>query len=479
MNYVLCHKNTEVLNVRIENDEIYKINSIYNKEHLPLFLKSDKLDDKGKTAAFKEWWKGRCIPASRQNLDKVLSQLKGASLESLIVKSMGLSLSDQYWIKPEKSELKWEDVNFYENDFSSDVGDLFFGMKLNKKINFVSPDNTSDGWLLKKWVIKDGKRFLIKGGSAPYEQEPFNEVLASEICERLGIPHAKYALTKIEGESFKDNYFSICNNVTTTDTELVSAWNVLNIKKSEKRISNFENFLNRCDELSVATRERLKNDIGKMILLDFITANTDRHYNNFSFLRNSNTLEWLGLAPIFDTGTSMFNKVSTEELKYSYFTDSKKIKAKPFYKNQQRQLESFSTVLALQKIDFDSLKGISSFYSDLLSLNKKISGERRKILTEQLERRIRHAKAIVYRKNEVTKKFLKLIHENNSSENAMDKISSALVQVRSENPAYKNILDNYLRNLQPKDELEMEKLIVKDVNYFFGNKKDIDRLAKK
>ena len=479
MNYILCHKNIKVLNVQIVSDAIYKINSIYNEEHLPLFLKSSKMNDKSKTAAFKEWWKGRCIPASRQNLDKVLSRIGGMSLESLLVKSMGLSLSDQYWIKPESSGLKWEDVNFYENDFSSDIGDLFFGMKLSKKINFVSPDNTSDGWLLKKWVIKDGKRLLIKGGSAPYEQEPFNEVLASEICERLGIPHAKYALTKIEDDSFKDNYFCVCDNVTTSDTELVSAWNVLNTKKSEKRISNFKIFLNRCDELGVATKERLKNDIGKMILLDFITANTDRHYNNFSFLRNSNTLEWFGLAPIFDTGTSMFNKTSTEELKLSYYTDSKKIQAKPFYKNQQKQLESFSTMLALQKINFDSLEGISGFYSDLLSINKKISGERRKILTEQLDRRIKHARAIVYRKNEITKKFLKLIHEDNSSRKMMDKISSSRIQVSSENPAYKNILDNYLRNMRPKNEMEMEKLIVKDVNYFFGRKEGVDPLQKK
>lgn len=41
--------------------------------------------------------------------------------------------------------------------------------------SLISPDNTSDGWLKKKWTIIDGKRCLIKSGSAPFFQEPLNE----------------------------------------------------------------------------------------------------------------------------------------------------------------------------------------------------------------------------------------------------------------------------------------------------------------
>ena len=207
-----------------------------------------------------------------------------------------------------------------------------------------------------------------------------------------------------------------------------------------------------------------------MILLDFITANTDRHYNNFAFLRNSNTLKWKGLAPIYDTGTSMFNTKATEELKFFESTDSQKIEAKPFYTKQQKQLESFSTIIALQEINFDSLKDIPDFYSDLLSLNKKVSEERRKLLTVQLKRRTEHAQAIVYRKNDITREFLSIINEDKTDRKLMDKISSAFVQVSSKNPVYKNILNNYLKVLKPANESDMEKLILRDVNYFFSKK---------
>ena len=41
-------------------------------------------------------------------------------------------------------------------------------------------------------------------------------------------------------------------------------------------------------------------------MTDYILTNTDRHYNNFGVLRDTHTLKFIGLAPIFDTGNSMF-----------------------------------------------------------------------------------------------------------------------------------------------------------------------------
>ncbi len=39
-----------------------------------------------------------------------------------------------------------------ENTFSDDVGNILFGQKIsNNPVSLMSPDNTSDGWLKKKW----------------------------------------------------------------------------------------------------------------------------------------------------------------------------------------------------------------------------------------------------------------------------------------------------------------------------------------
>lgn len=57
-----------------------------------------------------------------------------------------------------------------------------------------TPNSTTDGMLKKAWVIEDGVRYLLKGGYKNETLQPFNEVLASEVCNRLGFDHVEYTL---------------------------------------------------------------------------------------------------------------------------------------------------------------------------------------------------------------------------------------------------------------------------------------------
>ena len=50
------------------------------------------------------------------------------------------------------------------------------------------------------------------------------------------------------------------------------------------------------------------------IMTDYLMSNTDRHMNNISIVRDPDTLEVLGMAPIYDTGNSMFYKIPYEQL---------------------------------------------------------------------------------------------------------------------------------------------------------------------
>ena len=45
-----------------------------------------------------------------------------------------------------------------------------------------------------------------------------------------------------------------------------------------------------------------------MIILDFIMANEDRHLGNFGVIRDVESLQWVAICPIFDTGRSLNNK---------------------------------------------------------------------------------------------------------------------------------------------------------------------------
>ena len=176
---VLMHQDTEVVDIVVDSEtgHIASVKEIYSVDDLPvginpLFIEKD----------LSNWWNERSIPLSRSGLADALEQLDIQSPRFLLTKCLGLSLSDQYWIKDKQSNIKWKQVNFFDNKFSEDLGELLFGKQFDKnEINLSSPDSTSIGNLKKRWKIIDDRRYLVKGGSNPYQQEPVNEVVASRV----------------------------------------------------------------------------------------------------------------------------------------------------------------------------------------------------------------------------------------------------------------------------------------------------------
>ena len=131
-----------------------------------------------------------------------------------------------------------------------------------------------------------------------------------------------------------------------------------------------------------------------MLTVDFIIANTDRHYNNFGFLRNPDTLKWLGLAPVFDSGTSMFHDEILYNLKNPYLRESLKIKAKPFASNQKEQMKRIPFKEYCSVLDFERLDGVSEFFGKLISQNPYIEPERAEILCKTLDSRIKETERL-------------------------------------------------------------------------------------
>lgn len=350
MDYTLMHKTIPVAELELDDASgfVKKINTVYRPEHLPVGVPFKK--GRADRAALNNWWADRSIPASRSGIRDALEELELADTKLLLVRCFGLSLSDQYWIRPADRSVAWEDINFFQNPFSDDMGDVLFG-KPGKKVgfDFSSPDNTSDGCLKKRWKIIDGKRCLLKGGSNPFRQQPFNEVIATKIMERLGIAHVPYSLIWSEGMPY-----SVCPDFVTEDTELVSAWRLMQTQKKDNSTSVFQHFLNCCRPTGVD----VVSGLDRMIVLDYIIANEDRHLNNFGLLRNAETLEWIGFAPIFDSGTSLgYDKVAAE------IRMEKEISCKPFKKHSMEQLK---LVHLFDWVDFAQLADVGDTIRDVL-----------------------------------------------------------------------------------------------------------------
>ncbi len=264
---------------------------------------------------------------------------------------MGLSLSDSYWICPTHAELRWSEVNHYSNTFSEDIGDVLIGKVSHSDVVFDSPDCSLEGCLKKRWMVIDGKRVLVKGGSRPYRQEPYNEAIASRIAGILGIPCITYSLYEKNHE-----HYCLCDDFTNENLEFIPMWQLLKANPRIPRESNFDYVLRVCEEFGISDSRIF---LERMVVFDFLIANEDRHLRNFGVLRNPDTLEPIGMAPLFDNGSCLgFNTPS------SIIGDEWDLQCKPFKMTHSEQIKLISS---FDWLNLDSLMDVSSFIEEILS----------------------------------------------------------------------------------------------------------------
>ena len=363
------NKNVEVLVAEYNDtskffDYIYEVKNI---DYAPYILKSFYIENDINDTPFRtnlsEWFKGRGIPAWRDKLDLLLHRLNITAPYELLDKAFGLSLSDQYWLKPEGSTIEYDAINFFDHDFEY-AEFMEASLETNSKIvtketSLKTPNNTTDGMLRKAWIIEKGTRYLVKGGYKNETLQPFNEVLASEICKRLGFYHVEYTL-----DTYKDMVVSKCPCFITKDTEFVTCYQIRNDMKRHDSIEDYEEYIKKLEKYGIeSAREKVEN----MFILDFLIRNEDRHLNNFGIIRDVNTLKWLDVAPLFDNGQSLNIEYYDEEELHISKEGRLFYEVKPFH-------EIIKVVKNLKRIDIAKLDGIVEWFDELLHQYQEFTG---------------------------------------------------------------------------------------------------------
>lgn len=423
---ILMNKNTPVLQFLYDEEthSVIKIEKVFNEAYAPLGLVDYKTGISRKL--FNTWWNNRAIPTSRENFSRIMQLLQIDSSVELLERCSGFSLSDQYWIKNSDSQVQWKDLNFFENSFSEDIGKLLLGqidMCLN--LDLVSPDNASDGDLIKKWKIIEEERFLIKGGNSLNNQEPYNEYIATLLYERVLNPNefVPYFLIQDNGK-----IYSACKTMVSTDEELVSALAIDSTIKLRGAQSLYDHFIEASNNLGINNVEIM---INKMLTCDYILANYDRHYRNFGAIRNVETLEWKGFAPLYDTGSSLWARTPTSEI------SSFNYKSKPFRSDPQEQ---FKLVKNLSWLDEKKLLGFENDVKNVLSQNPLMDTQRISLITRCVKDRINF---VLTRKKEL---------ELNKQPSLNETIYLFKEKSNKHNVEVKNEMKrkNYLKDINPK-----------------------------
>jgi hypothetical protein len=128
--------------------------------------------------------------------------------------------------------------------------------------------------------------------------------------------------------------------------------------------------------------KNIKDDLDKMIGIDYIIANIDRHHGNFGILRDANTLEWLKAAPLFDSGKSLWcDKTNIANINAERKTDSR-----AFMNTNEDQI---SLIKKHDWFDMKKLEGTMELFRHILQKNKDMEKERIEKICFCIESRIK------------------------------------------------------------------------------------------
>ena len=182
-----------------------------------------------------------------------------------------LSLSDCYWLKEESDSTMFEDVSPYFVDFWKGSGS-YEGQAI--------PTLYTDGYLTKKW---EDKNWLVKnlyhsehGRSAVATAQL--EVDCCRLCENLGIFVNEIVL--------RESGYVAVKNFTNENVMLEQADTSGRLDASDFELSDIIRVFGA--------------DGARMVAIDAVVGNTDRHTGNFGFLRDANSGEYLCMAPLYD-----------------------------------------------------------------------------------------------------------------------------------------------------------------------------------
>ena len=310
--YFLMHKDIPVCLMEISDDGT--LGSVRRNEaasaHFPLGGQMNNMK-------FHEWWRDRAIPKTRHGARSALQRLGYSSTNSALVDNLALSLSDCYWIRPREEKLTWKDTNLFTNDFVDTFGEITINrdhmIDLRKETRFNCA--TSQGELQKKWCIdKEGRRYMIKGNYGQSYQQSLNEIFAAKLHEQQGFSeYTHYSLVRLQVDGNVEGLGCMCYDFCSEDVECISAWELLQTIKIKQNESYYYPLKKVCLKLGMS-EEKFSDFIDYQIMTDYLITNTDRHMNNIAIVRNPDTLQVLGFAPIYDSGNSMFYNIPYEKL---------------------------------------------------------------------------------------------------------------------------------------------------------------------
>ena len=266
--------------VAVWNDNVL---TVVNADLIPMYLNYNQDADR--------WLASRAIDHRRPNsrlLKKALRLVEKDDISSVIHVN-GAKITDNYWIRELGSELTYSDVKFSDDYFSNLAlkGNYdSFNRAANSKRS-KTPELTNVGSFEKCWKLRDGKWWMYKKAS---HDEMFSELFVYELGCALGMNMAVYQ----RGDA-------CIKSLDFTEAARV------NFEPASTFMGDNEDYIDVVKALEKICPNAIPDYI-RMIFMDTICANPDRHTNNFGLLRDTQTGELIGFAPNYDNNMALISR---------------------------------------------------------------------------------------------------------------------------------------------------------------------------
>ncbi len=287
MFFYLLNKDKPVMKIFIGMENYInniRVDEVYDESAIPRSLKAN--------SSLQTFIDSRLVLSHRKNVKQLFEKIGVNTTEDILSITNGVSLNDTFWLKTVDDKKTWKNVSPYTNKLNQTIAEYSFDnsrLVAGKRIT-TSPEFATSGQYPKCWKRVNGVIYLYKAGSSGAGNsgnEPFSELLASELGDAMGISHVKYDYVFYKGKNA-----TRCANMCDEVRGLYA------VHEFSSELNSYEKILDYC------TTDKDKKQMLEMFLLDYLTMNSDRHLGNIGVLVNNDTQEFISMAPIYDNNIS-------------------------------------------------------------------------------------------------------------------------------------------------------------------------------
>ena len=253
----------------------------------PVFNEVVSLYTQGRTKwsseEFNEFLTERMVSRDRRDIERILFRmgLSQYDVPRISEVTRGIHPKDLLWIARSKNER-----------LDSAMTDVFSSV-FRQRIDMVGDSvDTPEGYNIKRYGVWGGKYGIFKQRISPLHTDVESEVAVSLLADKLGVPVCPAARVD------KDTVFSAFMYDFSKEY-IVHFRRLFDGARSDNEYRNL-----------IGVRPEYRDDVARMILLDFITRQDDRHLSNISIKISGGEESFYAL---YDNGRSLFYE-DTEEM---------------------------------------------------------------------------------------------------------------------------------------------------------------------